>query len=433
MGAWSTSITGNDTASDLRQEYCAAFYKYPVDEALEKIDSYVRTHMCDESDEEEFCDYYYSLAEFMWKKGILTDEVRDKAISMIDSKFGLDIWAESGEKTLRSREKVLATFREKLLLPQPKKKSIKPNVNVERIFEDGDIIAVQLQTVGKKYTQNWAKPMSEEEFHSYDGKYVLMQLVRCRSSWSSVIVPEVKNWWAVFRLFDVIYDTVPDEADVSRLKLARIPEGRFQPVFTCESKMYYFKRRNYKLLGNDKTGLDDIESNNYSHIFWSVNKDWSNPDSIILSSVNNNTLCGEFTGSEELLESIYYYANIYDRGLYHLSEEEKKTLFEFEAKEIRKNIDTALEAGGKLLSISHGRAIGIVTVCGECVDNLYIQGRFQNHGFGTELLRYAFSVAGEDAYVDVPENKIAMIKTCQRAELMEKESGKPGYIRFMAK
>ena len=414
MGAWSTSITGNDTASDMRQEYCAAFYKYPVDEALAKIDSYVRTHMCDESDEEEFCGYYYSLADFMWKKGILTDEVRDKAIAMIDSKFGLDIWAESGEKTLRAREKVLAEFREKLLSPQPRKKSIKPNVNTERIFEDGDIVAVQLQTAGKKYTHNWAKPMSDEEFHSYDGKYVLMQLIRCRWSWSSEIVPEVKDYWAEFRLFDVIYDTVPLEVDISKLKLARIPDGQFQPVFTCKSKMYYFRRRNYKLIGNDKTGLDEIESNRYSFIHWDVNKDWSNPDSQILSSVKNDVACGPFTGSEELLASIYYYANLYDRGLYHLSELERRSLFASEAKEIRRNIESTLAAGGKLLSISYGKTVGIITVCGKKADNLYIVGRFQRHGFGTELLSYALSAAGDGAFVDVPEDKIAMIKNLQK-------------------
>ena len=238
MGAWSTSIGGNDTAMDLQQEYCAAFYKYPVDEALEKIDSYVREHMCDESDEEEFCNYYYSLADFMWKKGILTDAVRDKAVSMIDSGFGLDIWAESGDKIFNARKKALSEFRQKLLSPQPKKKSIKPNVNVERIFEDGDIIAVQLQTAGKKYTHNWAKPMSEEEFHSYDGKYV---------------------------------------------------------------------------------------------------------------------------------------------------------------------------------------------------DNLYIEGRFKRNGFGTELLSYALSLAGDGAYEDVPEDKIGMIKTCRKCGLVEGESDRAGIIRLSLK
>ena len=429
MGAWSTSITGNDTASDMRQEYCAAFYKYPVDEALAKIDSYVRKYMCDESDAEEFCDYYYSLADFMWKKGILTDKVRDRAIAMIDSKFGLDIWAESGEKTLRSREKVLSAFREQLLSPQPKKKSIKPNVNTERIFEDGDIIAVQLQTAGKKYTHSWAKPMSDEEFHSYDGKYVLMQLVRCRSSWSSVIVPEVKDWWAEFRLFDVIYDTVPDEVDISKLKLARIPEGEYESMFYCASKMYYFKRRKYKLLGNSRDGLD-AKLKNYNCISWDVNRDHYNPDSKIVASIGNQLCCEDFKGSEEQLSAIYYYANRYGRGLYNLSEEEERTLFEAEAKEIRKNIDSALAAGGKLLSIKYGRTIGIVTVCGKCVDNLYIEGRFQNHGFGTELLSYALSVAGDAAYVDVPEDRIGMIKTCRKCGLVEGESDRTGMIRM---
>ena len=48
MGTWSAGITGNDTAQDLMKEYTVAFYKYPVDEALEKLDAYVRTNICDE-------------------------------------------------------------------------------------------------------------------------------------------------------------------------------------------------------------------------------------------------------------------------------------------------------------------------------------------------------------------------------------------------
>ena len=40
MGTWNTSITGNDTAKDLYIEYTAAFYKFDVEEALKRIDSY---------------------------------------------------------------------------------------------------------------------------------------------------------------------------------------------------------------------------------------------------------------------------------------------------------------------------------------------------------------------------------------------------------
>lgn len=47
MGAWSESITGNDTAEDLfaedlLYEYPAAFLKYEPEEAVSKIDQYVR-------------------------------------------------------------------------------------------------------------------------------------------------------------------------------------------------------------------------------------------------------------------------------------------------------------------------------------------------------------------------------------------------------
>ena len=189
MGAWSTSINGNDTAEDLKQEYTVAFWKFEVPEALRLLDEYVRKDF-DESDPEEWVNYYYSLADFMWKKGILTDEVRDKAVAMIDSGFGLDIWEESGEKTLQSRKKVLAEFREKLLSPQPPKKKIKPNIHAERIFKDGDIIAIELQTAGKPYTKSTVRAMTEDAFHACDGKIVLMQLVKCKPDWHSALVPE---------------------------------------------------------------------------------------------------------------------------------------------------------------------------------------------------------------------------------------------------
>ena len=129
MGAWSESITGNDTAEDLLYEYPAAFLKYEPEEALSKIDQYVRENEFDESEPEEWCNYVYSLADYMWKKGILTDKVKERAIQMIDSGFGLDIWAESGEKMLKARKRVLSKFREKLTSPMPPKKKIKLEYN----------------------------------------------------------------------------------------------------------------------------------------------------------------------------------------------------------------------------------------------------------------------------------------------------------------
>ena len=56
MGSWNTSISGNDTAKDLQIEYAAAFCQFDVEEALERIDRYIRSELFDETDEEAVAD-----------------------------------------------------------------------------------------------------------------------------------------------------------------------------------------------------------------------------------------------------------------------------------------------------------------------------------------------------------------------------------------
>lgn len=420
MGTWNTSVTGNDTAKDLYIEYSTAFYKFDVEEALKQIDNYIRAEMFDESDEEEWCNYIYSLADFMWKKGILTDSIRNKAIEMIDSGFGLELWTEAGQKTLDSRKKKLSEFKEKLLSPQPPKKKIKPNVHTDRIFNDGDIIAVQLQTVGKTYTEQESKPISEEDFYALDGKYVLMQLVECYASWTSSIVPEVKDYWACFRLFDGIYDTVPNDVDLLSLKDALIHQGqKINSVFTCESNMFYFKRRNYKVICNRKDLLSGLDTNSNNSIYWGINKPWSNPDSQIVAAMGNQIICREFLGTTEQVEHICRYANRYGRFDYSLSREENEVRFITEEKIIAERINEVISSGGKLYSISFGKEIGIVTVHNGHIDNLYIEGQYQRNGFGTRILEYALSIAEEEAYIDVPISNKVLIHICEKLGLIK--------------
>lgn len=425
MGTWNTSVTGNDTAKDLYIEYSAAFYKFDVEEALKRIDLYIRAEMFDESDEEEWCNYIYSLSDFMWKKGILTDSIRNKAIEIIDSGFGLDLWAEAGQKALDSRKQKLAEFKEKLLSPQPQKKRIKPNVYTERIFNDGDVIAVQLQTAEKTYTEQETKPITNEDFHAFDGKYVLMQLVECYASWTSSIVPEVKDYWACFRLFDGIYDAVPDDIDPLLLKDALIHQGsKMSSVFTCESNMFYFKRRNYKVICNRKDLLSGLDTNSNNSIFWGINKPWSNPDSQIISAMGNEIVCREFIGTDEQLAHICRFSNRYGRFDYSMSREENEARYIAEETIIAERIQRAISDGGKLYSISFGREIGIVTINKGHIDNLYIEGQYQRNGFGTRLLEYALSIVTGEAYIDVPVSSKALMHLCDKLGLKKKSENK---------
>ena len=287
MGTWGAGIWSDDTAQDLRSEYTCAFFKYSVEEAVQKLDDYVRTNFGD--DDDEWCSYRYSLADFMWKKGILTPEIRDRTISMIDSGFALDTWEEAGNGALRERKKVLDKLRAQLISEQPSPKKIKPAVHLNNYFEPGDLIAIQLKTAGKKYAENRIYPLSDFDFHSFDGKYIVIQKISGNASWHSSLVPEICDYWLRFRLFAGTFDTVPSFEQTLSLPDAVFNDNYSRgltPVFWCESSLVYFKRRKYVLLGNRHKDVmrfaDDPKEhmatfgNDYDHI---------NPDSSFIAAI----------------------------------------------------------------------------------------------------------------------------------------------------
>ena len=130
--------------------------------------------------------------------------------------------------------------------------------------------------------------MTEEAFHACDGKYILMQLVECKPGWHSALAPEVGDYWATFRLFVGIYDTIPETVDVWELKLAGFNCcGKFSPYFYCESNLFYFKRRHAQVLGNDAASVENLKPqfNSTAGVFFGVNRPWTNPDSELIAAM----------------------------------------------------------------------------------------------------------------------------------------------------
>ena len=284
MGTWSASINGNDTAQDLKSEYQAAFFFNDAETALAKIDAYVR-QMFDESDEEEWCNYYYSLAEFLWKHGILPEEIRSRAIAMIDSGFGLEVWAEEGTSVLKKRKKVLAEFREKLLSQQSPKKKIRLNFHREAIFQTGDLVALQLKTLDKHYPAH--SKLGEDVFRSYDGKYIVLRKAGDRINQYASIEPQLKEYWAVFQLYAAIFDECPVAEQLENIPF--VPT-RDYGTFTSESSLFHLKKRNHRVIGNDRNDLPEIRrSCGLSFVFWGVSTQWGSPEHDILTAILHNS------------------------------------------------------------------------------------------------------------------------------------------------
>lgn len=361
MGAWGAGITSNDTAQDLLNEYKAAFYYYDVDTAVKMIDQYVRT-MFDETDEEEYAAYYYSLAEFMWKKGILTDDIKDRAVKMVDSDFGMALWTAEGGSTEKERRKALAKFRDTITSPQCAPKKIKIDYYMNDIFEDGEYVAFKLKTEGKPYTyrSDLRKGLTDEEFHELDGKYVVFQKIKSHVSCVSAIVPEVCDRWAVFRMFYGIFDS-PDDIKINELEQVEFDSGN--PFFSVESTMVHFKKRDCKVIGK-AAPPEETKSNVVQGIYLGINRPHYNADSNILSMIYPFKLeLGPYEGNPDVFRTLVRSQVTSELGYGHglRGDKYKRYLEKYNntIKERCDKIDAKLAKGPKLFEIRQDKLLGI--------------------------------------------------------------------------
>lgn len=417
MGAWSVNVTGNDTAMDLRAEYTCAFYRYEPAEAVRILDDYVRKEGGGPSDPEEWCNYVYSLADFMWKKGILTDEIKQRALSMIDSGFGLEIWAESGEKILMKRKKVLGKFREQLCSPLPEKKKIKPDVHMERIFEDGDVVAIQLITKGKPVASraSLVSDLSEADFHACDGKYILLQKDHDLISWQSKTVPEIRDHWAMFRLFDGVYDEVPEHVDINQLREAKILDDGIKSLFLCESSMFYFRKRKYRVVGH-QVRRENEGNDGFADLFLGVSNESHDPDAMFLASMGRTVRIEAYDGPMERLFAMAGKENRYRSYENRVSPEENERRRKAEETEIQNRILQAWSEHAAFYTISFGKECGFASLLQNRIDNLYISGRFRRLGLGTQLVRALSEKTVGQAYMPIPAGRYrdALLHICEK-------------------
>lgn len=254
MGAWNTSISGNDLAEDLRVEYSAAFMRFEPDAAVKKLDSYVLDTL--KVNEDSWPDYVYSLAMFMWKHGILTEEIKHRALNLIENGAGLDLYDDAA--TRKKRIKVLNEFSCKICSSQPLRKKIRLSWNIKPVFQVGDVIAIQLSTKEDCYTTN--PLLSEDEFRAHDGYWVIVRKIKDMISCKSAIDPELKDIWPVFELYDYLEPRLP--------KVGEFKEKAIVKLVFSDGKAALYKKRNATVVENNLDGIEEHPSDVYAGLFF---------------------------------------------------------------------------------------------------------------------------------------------------------------------
>ncbi|MDO7869562.1 hypothetical protein [Nocardioides jiangxiensis] len=139
MGAWGPAIFSDDTACDIRGDYRELLEdQVPDDEATRRtIEGYAHLG------EDEKHVLWLALAAAQSGLGRLDDDVKARALEVIDGGLGLELWEEAGPRELDQRKAVLAKLRAQLTGEQPARKAVRRPWRDITELAAGDVLAFE--------------------------------------------------------------------------------------------------------------------------------------------------------------------------------------------------------------------------------------------------------------------------------------------------
>ena len=140
MGVWGTGLFSDDVACDIRDHYRELLEDGTEDAvATRLILEKFRAHL-EESDGIALL----ALAVTQSKLGRLDPDIRDRALSVLDSGADLEVWERENSKLLPKRRAVLEKARAQLTGPQPPRRRLRPPKRISSGLAAGDILALAL-------------------------------------------------------------------------------------------------------------------------------------------------------------------------------------------------------------------------------------------------------------------------------------------------
>lgn len=166
MGTWGTGLFQNDLSEDVRDDYIGKLKAGKSDEeALQEIlDEYKE----ESKDDDEKYDFYVSLADTLWKKGRLTEEIKNKTFEIMEEEKISERWQT--EKLKKERMRVLDKFKEKLLSPMPERKKVSIHKPYKLELEERGVYYFQIMNEIEGYEEykGWYALVYVDEIYTED-------------------------------------------------------------------------------------------------------------------------------------------------------------------------------------------------------------------------------------------------------------------------
>lgn len=213
MGIWGVGLYSNDVGMDVQDSFVELLHEGIEPEQITKL--LLKEYAEELEDPWDKPAFWFALADTQWKRGMLLPEVKDRALSLIESGDEIALWQQKNLALAKKREKVLDTLRQRLLSPQPPRKKYRKRILYQCRWQIGDVYAYRLES-------------EKARERGLFGQYILVQKVD-------------EYTWHPGHIIPVVYakltkdDTLPKNlAEYEALKFVQIYfttyDARFYPI-----------------------------------------------------------------------------------------------------------------------------------------------------------------------------------------------------------
>ena len=223
MGSWGTALYSSDTSSDVRDMCNEVYPLVGIEEGTKLILKEYADIVDSDIIDNDYADFWFALADWQWKHGILTDQIKIKAISLLEAHTGIDEWEGSD---INKRLAVMGKLLDRLKTPQPETKIPKPKIAKPK-HKPGDIIIVRTCNKDYEYAETVynievckypfvyateiADKVPKELYPPYEAynKYIAILCVGTEKTQHSQYVDGIFDEYSVYAFYDYISDEKP--------------------------------------------------------------------------------------------------------------------------------------------------------------------------------------------------------------------------------
>ena len=247
MGTWGTKLYDDDVACDIKEDY--KNYLSIGMENSKIIKQLMNDYKEELNDDRDYKTFWLVIADLSHSYGKLTEDVKKKAIEIIDSGYDVEIW---DTKLKKERIAELKKIKEKINKQIIPKKIPKIKV-VKGFYNYGDVLAYKITL---EFVKDAWKPRIEQS--KYNNCYVLLKVLGVAIDKRGNLPIEYCNEENIVAIYDKAFKNEPSLEDIKKYTSGLILNSLSEPSkFSLRINKRDLKKLNFKIVNRSCNNYDE--------------------------------------------------------------------------------------------------------------------------------------------------------------------------------